>query len=424
MRVLVTTGAIPTHLNLLVPTAWALRAAGHEVCVASSPELRGAINDAGLPAVVVGRPASIKGRVELMADVWQTTKRRNQFIPHIAETDPERLTLQYVRGALWVYTTMVSGSILAHESMLDELVAFARRWRPDLVIWDAMAYLGPVVARACGAAHVRSLFGPDHVGRMWALFHKLAGDQAAGDPMREWLGKRLAAYGCEFTEDTVLGQRTIDVLPSWLRVTDDVDYLPVRYVPYHGRTDYPRWLLEEPARPRVVVTTGLSGRTFGVPTLATGRLLTALADLDVEVIATLSADQRAELRAVPDNVRVFEFVPLDAVLPGSSAVVHHLGTGTLASALLHGVPHVAVNDGFQPWGEALIGRALTAQGIGEYLPAAEPDPAEVVDTLRRVLEDPAYRRNAERVREEMRAAPSPAAIVPELEAVAARGPVG
>lgn len=424
MRVLVTTGPIPTHLNLLVPIAWALRAAGHEVCVASSPELRGAINDAGLPAVTVGRPASVKGRVALMADVWRSAKRSKQLIPQIAETDPERLTLQYVRGALWVYTTMVSGSILAHESMLDDLVGFARRWRPDLVIWDAMAYLGPVVARACGAAHVRSLFGPDHVGRMRALFHKLAGGDAAGDPMREWLGGRLAAYGCEFTEDTVVGQRTIDVLPSWLRVCDEVDYLPVRYVPYHGRTDYPRWLLDEPTRPRVVVTTGLSGRTFGVPTLATARLLAGMAELDVEIVATLSADQRAELRDVPDNVRVFEFVPLDGVLPAASAIVHHLGTGTLATALLHGVPHVAVNDGFQPWGEALIGRQLTEQGLGQYVPADEPDPAEVVDKLRQVLDDPAYRRNAERVSAEMRSAPSPAEIVPELEAVAARGPVG
>lgn len=425
MRVLLTTGPIPTHLNLLVPTAWALRAAGHEVCVASSPELRPAILDAGLPAVTIGQSADVSRRVELMANAWQGAKQKQQLIPHIAETDPALLTWQYVRGALWVYTTMVSGSVLSYESMLDDLVRFARRWRPDLVIWDSMAYFGPVAARACGAAHVRSLFGPDHVGRMRALLHKLKPDQPgpAADPVREWLGSRLAAYGCEFTEDMVVGQRTIDVLPSWLRVSE-VDYLPVRYVPYHGRTDYPSWLWEAPTRPRVVLTAGLSGQAFGVPTVAMTRLLAAVSALDVEVIATLSADQQATLTHVPDNVRVFEFVPLDGVLPGTSAIVHHLGTGTLATALLHGVPQVGVNDGFQAWGEPLIGRQLTERGVGEFVATEQPDPAEVVEKLRQVLGDSSYREHARQVGEEMRAAPSPAAIVAELEAVAAQRPVG
>lgn len=34
MRVLFTTFPIPSHLHLLAPLAWALRAAGHEVGVA------------------------------------------------------------------------------------------------------------------------------------------------------------------------------------------------------------------------------------------------------------------------------------------------------------------------------------------------------------------------------------------------------
>ena len=92
MRVLFTTGPIPTHLNLLVPTAWALRTAGHEVCVASSPDLREAIKDAGLPAVTVGRPADVPRRVQLMASLQQSARKRKELIPNIAETDPKRLT--------------------------------------------------------------------------------------------------------------------------------------------------------------------------------------------------------------------------------------------------------------------------------------------------------------------------------------------
>lgn len=424
MRVLFTTGPIPTHLNLLVPTAWALRTAGHEVCVASSPDLREAIKDAGLPAVTVGRPADVPRRVQLMASLQQSARKRKELIPNIAETNPKRLTWEYVRGALWVYTTMVSGSILAYESMLDDLVCFAQRWRPDLVIWDAMAYLGPVAARACGAAHVRSLFGPDHFGRMRTLFHQLARDRPTrpgDDPVREWLGTRLAKFGREFREQDVVGQRTIDPLPAWLRPGADVDYLPVRYVPYHGRTDHPTWLLQEPQRPRVLLTAGLSARTFGVPTASAEKLLEAVAQLDVEVIATLDAEQQSQLTHVPDNVKISDFIPLGAVLPTCSAIVSHLGTGTLASALIHGVPHVGVNDGFQAWGEPLIGQQLTERGVGLFIADDEPDPARVAQALREVLGDPSYRRNAAQVREEMLAMPTPLEIVPQLEALAAHG---
>ena len=287
-----------------------------------------------------------------------------------------------------------------------------------------MAYLGPVAARACGAAHVRSLFGPDHFGRMRTLFHQLARDRPTrpgDDPVREWLGTRLAKFGREFREQDVVGQRTIDPLPAWLRPGADVDYLPVRYVPYHGRTDHPTWLLQEPQRPRVLLTAACQRATFGVPTASAEKLLEAMAQLDVEVIATLDAEQQSQLTHVPDNVKISDFVPLGAVLPTCSAIVSHLGTGTLASALIHGVPHVGVNDGFQAWGEPLIGQQLTERGVGLFIADDEPDPARVAQALREVLGDPSYRRNAAQVREEMLAMPTPLEIVPQLEALAAHG---
>ena len=46
MRVLVTTAAEKPHFLGLVPLAWALRSAGHEVVVASQPELAGAVSAA------------------------------------------------------------------------------------------------------------------------------------------------------------------------------------------------------------------------------------------------------------------------------------------------------------------------------------------------------------------------------------------
>ena len=55
MRVLVVTWGWRSHLYPLVPLAWALRAAGHDVVVAGPPDLVDVITGAGLPAVPVGR---------------------------------------------------------------------------------------------------------------------------------------------------------------------------------------------------------------------------------------------------------------------------------------------------------------------------------------------------------------------------------
>ena len=50
MRVLIVTFPWKTHLFHLVPLAWSLRTAGHEVRVATEPDLLGAVTGAGLTA--------------------------------------------------------------------------------------------------------------------------------------------------------------------------------------------------------------------------------------------------------------------------------------------------------------------------------------------------------------------------------------
>src|SRR5437763_75827 len=55
MRVLMSSWAWPSHYMPLVPLGWALRAAGHDVRVASQPALARVITDSGLVAVPVGK---------------------------------------------------------------------------------------------------------------------------------------------------------------------------------------------------------------------------------------------------------------------------------------------------------------------------------------------------------------------------------
>ncbi|RZQ62519.1 activator-dependent family glycosyltransferase [Amycolatopsis suaedae] len=418
MRVLFTTFAARSHLNLSVPLAWAMRAAGHEVRVASQPDLVGAIQDAGLAAVPVGTVLDMPEQARKVGEYGDFPGDRSLF--NLAETDPARLSWSYVRGALTLYSTAISG-VLADDEMLAGLVGFARDWQPDLVIWDAFTYAGGLAAAACGAAHARVVFGPDHFGRMRLLFHRLSAEQPEelrDDPMAQWLAGRLAPYGGEFSEDLVTGHATIDPMPPSIQVPGGPPHLSMRFVPYSGRTSFPEWVHEPAPRPRVCLTLGLSARDYGLPTPPVSDLLAALAELDVEVIATLDLRQLEEIGTVPDNVRVFDFVPLDALLPTCAAIVHHFGAGTVATALSHGVPQLYVSDGINQWGEEGVARQVIDQGAALGVSAAELTPEVLAGKLRRLLTEPSFADRAQRLREEARAVPAPADLVPVLERLA------
>jgi len=66
--------------------------------------------------------------------------------------------------------------------------------------------------------------------------------------------------------------------------------------------------------------------------------------------------------------------------------------------------------------EARVATALAAGGAGRGVPAGA-SPAEVAQVVRDVLADPAFPKAAGALAEEMRAMPSPHAVVPILEAL-------
>jgi L-2-deoxyfucosyltransferase len=148
-----------------------------------------------------------------------------------------------------------------------------------------------------------------------------------------------------------------------------------------------------------------------------GELLNAVADLDVEVVATLNADQLGSLAQVPDNVRAVDFVPMDVLLPSCAAIIHHGGSGTGQTALAHGIPQVVVPT--KMWCNVPKARKIQEAGAGLYCEPGELTADRLRGMLVRVLEEPSFQQNAARVRREMLAAPSPSDLAPVLERLTA-----
>ncbi|SFB47872.1 glycosyltransferase DesVII/glycosyltransferase OleGII/desosaminyltransferase OleGI [Amycolatopsis marina] len=413
MRVLCTTIAHSTHFHSMVPLAWALRCAGHEVRVASRPALTDTITGAGLTAVEVGKDDRLSGgRVGAAAPAAPATGASQVDFTALraGEWDPHDL--------LGFYTMLVPSFFagLNDDAMIDDLVEVARDWRPDLVIWEPLTWAGAIAARVSGAAHARLLWSADVLGLVRQQFlAELARVPAPerDDPMAEWLTWTLDRHGCEFDEEVVGGQLTIDQEPPAVRLPVRGRSLPMQYVPYNGPAVLPDWLRKSPSRPRVCLTLGVSARNGrGRTTVSFGDVLSALGDLHVEVVVTASGQERGALGEVPRNVRVVEFVPLHAVLPSCAAIVHHGGAGTWSTAIRAGVPQLIIPE---IWDTGIKADLITEAGAGLCQPRPTMTPRSVREHLLRLLEEPSFAEAAARLRAEMLAQPTPAELVPRLE---------
>ncbi|MGW6294037.1 activator-dependent family glycosyltransferase [Streptomyces sp. NPDC055058] len=413
MRVLFAGLPEKSHVFTMVPLAWALTAAGHEVLMANAPSLGDAVTGAGLVHAPVGTDHDVhqdmaRARDSQDADVANWSRLGYGDIDHASLVERYSISVPY-------------GFARYNDPIVDDLVALARDWRPDLIVRDPIAYAGAIAARACGAAHARLLWCADVYGQARSTFVELARDVPEDqrvDPLADWIDERGRAYGVSCDEGLLSGQFTLDTLPESLRPPSDLHQLSMRYVPYNGAAVHGDWLREQPMRPRVCVTLGRTNtEAYGGDYVDVAGVLRALSRLDADIVAALMPEQAEHLGDLPPNVMAVSGVALSTLLPTCSAVVHHGGWGTFSTALVNAVPQLALSTLVAD--QELRGRNLQDSGAGLFLHHTDADPERVTDLTRRLLEDPSHAAAANRLRDESAAMPTPHAVVGELERLVA-----
>ncbi|MHC5705245.1 activator-dependent family glycosyltransferase [Streptomyces tirandamycinicus] len=416
MKVLFTSLAHHTHYYPLVPLAWALRTAGHEVRIASQPELTDVITGTGLTAVPVEWSLGALEDLGLLGTLHDEASAHVQGFDYAARGD-HPWTYEQLLALENIMVPTLYGA-LNNDTMVDALVDFARSWQPDLVVWETFTLAGAITARVTGAAHCRLVSGPDVSVRARKEFLRLAAEQEPEhreDPTAEWLQRTLRRLGCDagFGEDLVTGQWTVNTTPPSTQLDLDLPTVQVRHVAYNGPAVVPEWLRSDPGRSRVCVTLGSSASDVGVDM---AELLAHLAELDAEIVATVDEATREAAADLPDNVRMVDFVPLNDLLPTCDAVVHHGGVGTKATAELHAVPQLILAFG---WDTAVMGRGLEDIGAGLCVPSDGLLPDVLRKQVQRLITEPSFARGARRLQEELLAVPSPNEVVPVLERLVA-----
>ena len=267
MRILFVTTLSPTHYAPMVPLAWALRSAGHEVRVAADPALVDSVTRSGLTAATVGGDFDY---ARVIRDSVRTDRKAT-----------------YWKGGGSAIPEMFAR---ANREIVDDLVALARAWRPELVVRTPVTYAALVAGAAVGSPVVRHMWGNPDVLTM---------EEGA------WLEEALAEERTAMFSDHGLtapkefAQWSIDPCPPSLRLPGP-EPLSVRYVPYNMPGRVPEWLQVRPERPRICVTwgtfTGPGNRhnSFLVP-----QVLEALSDLDCELLVLVGEDERDLLGTVP-----------------------------------------------------------------------------------------------------------------------------
>lgn len=156
----------------------------------------------------------------------------------------------------------------------------------------------------------------------------------------------------------------------------------------------PSWWSELDAeRPVVVVTQGTLGNADLGQLI--GPTLTALADLDVTVVATTGGVPLSAIPvAIPANGRTAEFIPFDRLLPHVDLLVTNGGYGGVNQALSFGVPLVVAGDAED---KPEIAARVVWAGVGVNLGVGHPTPEQIREAVQAVLTEPRYRERARAV---------------------------
>ncbi len=371
VRVLFVSTPAVGHLFPMIPLAWALRAAGHDVLVATASTGLMA-GDAGLAVADVAPGLDMRAMM----------KRRLAEDPGLAEV---------VRSARLTNLRPVLPQIAGMATLLvDGVMAVAQQWRPDLVVQSGLQGSGLIAAAKLGVPLVDHGFG-------------FARSLGSHEQWREHLAEAFDRHGV-----TTLPERTayLDVAPPSLLSGPPAGW-PMRYVPYNGGGTLPPWLLAGRGdRPVVAVTLGTVAPAMnGLGPVE--RIIAVAPDVDAEFVVALGDADTSALGRLPANIRLVGWLPLNALLRISSALVHHGGAGSTLGALAVGVPQLALPSGAD--------RHINAKAVhdgGAGLSAAEDDLDAAL--LTELLGDDKLRAAAVSVSAEIATLPSPSSIVERL----------
>jgi UDP:flavonoid glycosyltransferase YjiC (YdhE family) len=361
----------------MVPLVKALMSQGHEVTVATGPELVERVRRAGLTAVGIGPTAPEAAGLAINDPVFSEGQ------------EPWRL------GATMFARVMAPRRLPELQRLIDEQ-------KPDLVLQAPVDLAAPLAAASRGVPTLTYGTGlvleqplmskmAEWVRPLWAE-QGLAGDDNAGMYRDSYLNPAPATLQPDLGPATGISRSIRPHVPGSPDAplpelgNRTVLYVSLGTVPVFNRRDL-----------------------FDV-------LLTAVADLDADVVVTVGHNNDPATFKAPANVHIEQWVSLAALLPRCSAVLCHAGAGTTLAALAHRLPLVLLPQGADQFPTAA---ACRAAGVAEVITPDRFDAKTVHQALSTVLGGE-HLLAALRLGDEIAAMPSPEEVAHDVAGAAVR----
>nr|WLE93517.1 UDP-glucosyl transferase [Streptomyces sp.] len=375
MRVLFVTSPGVGHTFPTVPTAWAFQLAGHEVLLATG-HYQGYDET---PAKAGLRVVDAAPDLDFTGVFGKVLRDSADLVPNLQ--DPSVAAEFSIRLFAECSKALVYGTM-----------NLAQRWRPDLVVHTPMDGAGPLVAAKLGIPSV-----------LHGINFGMPIDMSRS--VYERMGQEYERFGVVPGSPSA----SIDVAPPSMRSSYSHGW-PMRFLPYNGGALMPEWLYTPPKKPRVTVTLGsVIPQMLGSGALR--QFVEGAGDIDAEFVLTIGSVNPSELRGLPKNIRLVKWVPLNALLATSDAVIHHGGAGTTLTVIDAGLPQIVLP---QSDDQFLNAGAVNKRGLGTVVRPGELDAGQV----RELLADTAMRAAAQEVAAEVRALPAATEVVPKIVALA------
>ena len=384
MRVLCATTANDGHFGPLLPFARALAAAGHEVRVAAPASYADAVAKAGFP-----HEPFADGPHELIGPVMAR-------VPTLPFEEADDVVIRDVFGRIDA------------QAALPSLRETVERWRPDLILRESAELASLAAAERAGVRHAHVCIGMHEILTRFA--------EAITDPLEE-LG-RLAGVAEGLMTAALASETVLSLVPGMLDhavgppPTGSQGFLRFHEPrPAPSGQRLPDW--GDPQAPLIYVTFGSVAGSLPPFAGVFRDAVEALADVDARVLMTVGRKIDPDaLGPLPSNARVEQWLPQDAVLRQSSAMLGHGGFGTTMGALAAGVPQVVVplftSD------QVANGAHVAAVGAGLTIERGPSSVKLAAAEVPRLLADPTYAESARRVAAAIEDLPPTSAAVPVL----------
>ena len=377
MRVMFSCVPAAGHFFPLVPLAWALRSAGHDVIFGVPKDYCTEVASAGLPALATSDSFDLRSLVIDMA-----------CMPY--SSTPSQADHEIAARAS-------RSSVLLAERNAVGTRALIQQWKPQLVVTDPLWLVGRLAAADAGVPLVEHRWG------LAPPAYFTDGPGSLLDRLRSRLG-----FG-----DVTPPALTVDVCPPSFQLPDTRRGRDMTYIPYNGRESLSAWHSVLGEGPLLCVTFGSLLPYIRDLSQLVDSVLQAAAELGLDVV--LAAPNTHAKKWVNDSsrVRAAGWLPIRLLLEQCEAVVHHGGSGTMMTAMRHGLPQVITPH--------LADQFLNASRLTDFGAGVVPvdhSPDELAAAINAAASDSRHRAAASALAHEIAAQPSPAETVTVLRDLA------